>query len=528
MLRILNYLPKGVRDGGDRQTLLFSATQTKRVADLAALSLYKPEYIGVHDKETTGPTPESLEQSMVVIPLEHKLDTVFSFIKSHLKKKSIIFFSSCSQVRHVLDLFSAMQPGVPLMALHGKLKQEKRTRVYFDFLQRPHAVLFATDVAARGLDFPGVDWVVQADAPEDKEMYIHRVGRTARYTAGGRALLCLLPSEEEGMTKILKEGKIPVKKLSINPTKTVVVSQKACGIVASKPGLNDMAKKAYKSYLRSVSLMPNKDVFKIDQLQLEGYASSLGLAGSPSARFLNALKNKDREELRGAKNKNRKLEKLKEQIKAEKLRKKLEKMGAAGNDFNKKEKRERDVDDILIVKKRHEWDANKDDDFGSEIPAVDLQQVSASRKKQRIHIDGSSSNTNKRVLFDDDGEEMNNDISKRGGDDIQSAQEIAKAKEDYLKRVKERLSASKDQDRLEEQERIREKRKRQKTKEKPPSEIDEELDNGMMVTLGGDSDESSASTYTSKNSDESSIDDGIDNVQQNEDVALALIRGGTE
>lgn len=183
MVRILDYLPPGNtcdedednmdddNGGGGRQTMLFSATQTKRVADLAALSLYKPEYLGVHDKESSK-TPKGLEQSVMVVPLQHKLDAIFSFIKSHLKSKTIIFFSSCSQVRHVWEIFCKMQPGVPLMALHGKLSQAIRTKLYFDFLQRPHAVLFATDVASRGLDFPSVDWVVQADAPEDVDMYI--------------------------------------------------------------------------------------------------------------------------------------------------------------------------------------------------------------------------------------------------------------------------------------------------------------------------------------------------------------------
>ena len=148
---------------------------------------------------------------------------------------------------------------VPLLALHGKIKQEGRTNVYFDFLQRPYAVLFATDVAARGLDFPNVDWVVQADAPEDKAMYIHRAGRTARYTSGGKALLCVLPSEYDGINKMLKEdGNIPIKKSFINPTKAVVVSKKACGIVASKPSLNLMAKKPFKSYVRSVQFMVRK------------------------------------------------------------------------------------------------------------------------------------------------------------------------------------------------------------------------------------------------------------------------------
>jgi len=56
------------------------------------------------------------------------------------------------------------------MALHGKMAMEKRTNVYFDFCRKKSAVLFATDVASRGLDFPDVEWVVQVDAPEDVEV----------------------------------------------------------------------------------------------------------------------------------------------------------------------------------------------------------------------------------------------------------------------------------------------------------------------------------------------------------------------
>jgi ATP-dependent RNA helicase DDX10/DBP4 len=69
--------------------MLFSATQTRKVSDLATLSLKQPEYLGVHDKEKSS-TPESLKQSLVVVPLEHKLNAIYSFVKSHLKCKSII------------------------------------------------------------------------------------------------------------------------------------------------------------------------------------------------------------------------------------------------------------------------------------------------------------------------------------------------------------------------------------------------------------------------------------------------------
>jgi ATP-dependent RNA helicase DDX10/DBP4 len=110
--RILEYLPTA------RQTMLFSATQTRKISDLAALSLKQPEYLGVHDNEKSS-TPESLKQSLIVVPLEHKLNAIYSFVKSHLKCKSIIFLASCSQVRHVWELFCALQPGIPVMALHG-------------------------------------------------------------------------------------------------------------------------------------------------------------------------------------------------------------------------------------------------------------------------------------------------------------------------------------------------------------------------------------------------------------------------
>lgn len=105
-----------------------------------------------------------------------------------------------------------------------------------NFVSKPAAVLFATDIAARGLDFPEVDWVVQVDAPEDTAMYIHRVGRTARYNRNGKALLLLLPNEEVPFLELLNKAKVPtLKKLSMNPNLKVSIAQKAAAINASKP-----------------------------------------------------------------------------------------------------------------------------------------------------------------------------------------------------------------------------------------------------------------------------------------------------
>lgn len=199
-----------------RQTLLFSATQTKSVKDLARLSLKDPEYVWVHENARFS-TPATLEQNYLVCELHHKVNILFSFIRSHLKKKVIIFFACCKEVQYLFRAFCRLRPGIPILALHGKQQQMKRVEVYNDFLRKQNAVLFATDVAARGLDFPAVNWVLQFDCPEDADTYIHRVGRTARYKEGGEALLLLLPSEEKGMVAQLQQKKVPISQIQVRP-----------------------------------------------------------------------------------------------------------------------------------------------------------------------------------------------------------------------------------------------------------------------------------------------------------------------
>lgn len=88
---IISQLPK------HRQTLLFSATQTKSVQDLARLSLKDPEYLGVHEESDTA-TPNRLQQTAMLVPLDKKLDMLWSFIKAHLNSRILIFLSSCKQV----------------------------------------------------------------------------------------------------------------------------------------------------------------------------------------------------------------------------------------------------------------------------------------------------------------------------------------------------------------------------------------------------------------------------------------------
>ncbi|KAK3337839.1 ATP-dependent RNA helicase dbp-4 [Neurospora tetraspora] len=275
---LVEHLPKS------RQTLLFSATQSKRVSDLARLSLKDPEYVSVHEAAASA-TPVNLQQHYIVTPLPEKLDTLWGFLRTNLKSKIIVFLSSGKQVRFVYESFKRMQPGIPLLHLHGRQKQIARLEITNRFTSAKYSCLFATDVVARGVDFPAVDWVIQADCPEDADTYIHRVGRTARYESKGRAVLFLDPTEEEGFLKRLEHKKVQVQKVHVKEAKKKSIKNELQSQCFQSPDLKYLGQKAFVSYVRSIYLQKDKEVFKFDKLDLDGFASSLGLPGTPQIRY---------------------------------------------------------------------------------------------------------------------------------------------------------------------------------------------------------------------------------------------------
>lgn len=275
---LVDHLPKS------RQTLLFSATQSKKVSDLGRLSLKDPEYVSVHEAAETA-TPASLQQHYLVTPLADKIDTLWGFIRTSLKSKIIVFLSSGKQVRFVYETFRQLQPGIPLLHLHGRQKQEARLQITQKFTSAKHSCLFATDVVARGVDFPAVDWVIQMDCPEDADTYIHRVGRTARYQSKGRAVLFVDPSEEEGMLKRLEHKKIPIQKINVKETKKKSIKNQLQSICFKQPDVKYLGQKAFVTYVRSVHLQKDKDVFDLKKLDLDAFAASLGLPGTPQIKF---------------------------------------------------------------------------------------------------------------------------------------------------------------------------------------------------------------------------------------------------
>ncbi|KAE9407039.1 DEAD-domain-containing protein [Gymnopus androsaceus JB14] len=304
---LLSHLPKS------RQTLLFSATQTRSVSDLARLSLHNPVAIGVNAADDhSSSIPQNLEQHYLICTLDQKLSILWSFIKSHLQSKTIVFASSCKQVRFMFETFCKMHPGMPLIHLHGKQKQTARLTMYEKFTQSKHAVLFATDIAARGLDFPSVDWVLQLDAPEDADTYIHRVGRTARYESKGKGLLFLMPSEEEGMLAALKSKGIEVQKIKVKPNKQHDIQLQLQKLAFQEPEIKYLGQRAFVSYMRSVHLHKDKSIFKVTELPANEFAESLGLPGAPKIKFLS------KEMAKQKKNADRRVDMAKQEVLEEK------------------------------------------------------------------------------------------------------------------------------------------------------------------------------------------------------------------
>lgn len=287
MNTIIEFLPS------DRQCLLFSATQTKSVKDLARLSLHNPITVSV-DEESTTKTPENLRQKYTVLNLEQKLSFLWAFIKRHKKSKILIFIATCKQTRYIHDLFCRMKPGVILTALHGSLHQLKRMDIYNKFYDVRHCVMFATDIAARGLDFPDIDWVIQLDCPDDATTYIHRVGRTARHDKNGRSLLVLMPNEKEYMLQQLKKSNIPIEEVPTRDKHLFSIQNTVESHLARDVNLKEQAKRAFKCYIKSMLNSRFRHIFNQDKMDLKAYARSLGLEVTPRVRVLERRPNSEK------------------------------------------------------------------------------------------------------------------------------------------------------------------------------------------------------------------------------------------
>jgi ATP-dependent RNA helicase DDX18/HAS1 len=271
---ILKLLPK------QRQTVLFSATQTRNVDDLARLSMDPAKSVYVHVPSGTPlATAEGLEQGYVTCPSDQRFLLLFTFLKKNRNKKIMVFFSSCNSVKFHAELLNYID--VPVSDIHGRQKQVKRTTTFFQFCQSTTGTLLCTDVAARGLDIPAVDWIIQFDPPDDPKEYIHRVGRTARGAQGaGRALLFLTP-QETGFLRYLKAAQVTLAEYDFPVHKVANVQSQLQKLLETNYYLNRAARDAYRSYLLSYASHAHRDIFNVHELDLQAVGMAFGFTSPP-------------------------------------------------------------------------------------------------------------------------------------------------------------------------------------------------------------------------------------------------------
>ncbi|TLD37380.1 ATP-dependent rRNA helicase RRP3 [Venturia nashicola] len=181
--KILKNLPSG--GSGSRHTYLFSATMSSKVESLQRASLHNPVRVSI--SATAHETVKTLVQNWILCPHKDKdLYLVYLLSDTFHGQMTIVFTRTQAETQRLTYLCRSL--GLDAIPIHGGMSQSTRMGALGKFRARSRNILIATDVAARGLDIPSVDCVLNFDLPDDSKTYVHRVGRTARAGKSGRAI----------------------------------------------------------------------------------------------------------------------------------------------------------------------------------------------------------------------------------------------------------------------------------------------------------------------------------------------------
>lgn len=315
-------------DESRRQTILLSATLTQAVEKLAGLAMNHPVFIDAakENLETTDSdgtelnedlvVPQSVNQSYIVTPPKLRLVTLSAYItgkcQSHGQHKILIFMATQDMVDYHTEILSSVltkptdeddDDSDPLVVmeffkLHGSMTQKERIEIFKIFRQAKSGILLCTDVAARGLDLPKVDCVIQYTGPTSARDYVHRIGRTARAGSSGSATILLTPPEiefvrmlesrririrQESMDDVLDRLMGPLSKHSSAHNAAVALQNDFENLILEDTKLRERACKAYTSWIRFYSSYPRdmRQIFNRRDLHLGHYAKSFALRETP-------------------------------------------------------------------------------------------------------------------------------------------------------------------------------------------------------------------------------------------------------
>ncbi len=194
-----------------RQSLMFSATMDREVERVAREFLSDPVRVRMND---TATPPKAIRQAVYPVTPENKAQTLLGLLRRGDVASAIVFARTRSRADRVTKLLARNR--VSVVAIHGGRSQNQRNAALAGFRSGHYAVLVATDIAARGLDIPGVSHVVNFDLPETPDAYVHRIGRTARMGKSGEAVSLAAPEDAGALRGIERSLGVRLERASMS------------------------------------------------------------------------------------------------------------------------------------------------------------------------------------------------------------------------------------------------------------------------------------------------------------------------
>ncbi|XP_046873802.1 ATP-dependent RNA helicase DDX55 [Hypomesus transpacificus] len=274
---ILGLLPK------QRRTGLFSATQTQELEKLVRAGLRNPVRIAVKEKGVAATsmqkTPARLCNYYTICRTEDKFNNLVAFLRQHKHEKQLVFVSTCACVEYFGRALEALIKNVTIYCIHGKMKH-KRNKIFADFRTMKSGIVVCTDVMARGIDIPEVNWVLQYDPPSSASAFVHRCGRTARIGNQGNALVFLLPMEESYVNFLSINQKCPLQRMA--PVRDVVdVLPKVKVMAQADRAMFDRGMRAFVSYVQGYAKHECSLIFRVKDLDFALLARGFALLRMP-------------------------------------------------------------------------------------------------------------------------------------------------------------------------------------------------------------------------------------------------------
>lgn len=297
--KILNLLPK------QRRTGLFSATIDSAGSNIFKTGLRNPVKIKVNSKNSQA-APSSLKLNYCVVEPQYKFQQLLHILNNFKFKKCIVYFPTCISVTYFYSFIQYLQKNkiegnnimnddLQIFSLHGKLQTTSRMKTLQSFTDALNdAVLFTTDVAARGIDIPNVDFVIQLDPPNDTDLFLHRCGRTGRANRIGKALTFINKGREEDFIPFMEVKKVYLEedssmlnnKLSLNESNEKDVIEDKFYELFKNWILQDRARfdhavKSYVAFIRYYSNHSASSIFRLQSFDYVGVAKMYGLFRLP-------------------------------------------------------------------------------------------------------------------------------------------------------------------------------------------------------------------------------------------------------